>query len=140
MHLVGLGSASLSKLIALHERAGKWIILFEFEVSRGLVIAESGSDGQIFRAGIEDDMSWLTLWRSHVHCAHIDSIVSASKWNLELQIIGVILRGVSSFTDQLLLPGLALGSSFLLVRCFSGNAGIQINFGARINVEVLING
>lgn len=47
VHVVSLGSASLGKLISLDEGAGEWIILFELEVARSLVIAQRAGHGQV---------------------------------------------------------------------------------------------
>jgi hypothetical protein len=43
----------------------------------------------------------LTYWRSHKNSSKIDSIVSAVKWNLQLQIISITDVEISDLTDKL---------------------------------------
>lgn len=82
MHIVSHGFASLMLLVSLDETTLKWVVFLEFEISCGFIVTQNGGDSQVFRAGIEDNSSWLTYWRSHENSSKIDSIVSTVKWNL----------------------------------------------------------
>lgn len=105
MHVVGLGSAPLAQLVSLHERAGEWIVLFELEVARGLVIAQGTGDSEVLRARIEDNACWLTHRRAHVDSSHVDGVVPARQWHLQGQVILVVLGGVGNLGHQLLRLG-----------------------------------
>ena len=97
MHIVCLSLASLIQLVSLNERAGKWVVLLELEVSGSLIVAKSGGDSEVLRSSIEDNLSWLRVWRAHVHGSHVDGVVSAGQRHLKVDIRGVVLGRVSLF-------------------------------------------
>ena len=101
MHIVSHSLASLMHLITLNETSGKWVVFLKLVISCSLVITENTSDGKVLTTGIEDDSSWLTLWRSHVNSTEVDGIVFAVEWNLKLEIISVILGSISNLADKL---------------------------------------
>lgn len=115
MHVICHGFAPLMGLVSLNETSGEWIILLEFVISSGLIVTENTGDCQVFRSSIEDNLGWLTVWRSHVHGTKIDSIVSAGQWDLELEIISIVLRCISDFTDKLRNMNMCSSSSLTLV-------------------------
>lgn len=43
----------------------------------------------------------MTDWRADVNGSHVDSVVLALKWNLELQLIFIVLRSVGGLRDEL---------------------------------------
>ena len=128
MHVVSLGSAPLGQLIPLHEGAGEWVVLFELEVARGLVIAEGARHGQILRASIKDDTRWLTHRRAHVYGPHVHCIVPARQRHLQLQIVLVVLGGVGNLGHQLFLLEGRLCLRFRLRIRLRRDALVQIYF------------
>lgn len=115
MHVICHGFAPLMGLVSLNKATGEWIIFLEFVVSSGLIVTENTGDCQVFRSSIEDNLGWLTVWRSHVHGTKIDSIVSAGKWDLKLEIIPIVLRCIGDFTDKLRSMNVHFSSSLTLV-------------------------
>jgi len=101
MHIVSHSLASFVHLISLNETTLKWIVFLEFIVSSGLIIAKDGCDSEVLWTSIEYDSSFLGNRRSHEYCSEVNCIVLRVKWNLKLEIISVILRGISYLTDEL---------------------------------------
>jgi len=84
VHIIGHSLASLVVLISLDKSTLERIVLLEFVVSSGLVIAKNGGDSQILWTSIENNSWWLRDWRSHINCSEIDGIILTIKWDLEL--------------------------------------------------------
>lgn len=101
VHIVCHGLASLVSLVSLHKTARQWVVLLEFVVTCSLVVAEHTGDGEVLRSGIEDDAGLLCLWRAHMDGTEIHCIVSAIEWDLKLQVIFVVLGGISDLADKL---------------------------------------
>ena len=135
VHVVGLGSASLGQLVSLDEGSGEWIVLFELEVARSLVIAQCTRHGQVLRSRIEHNSRWLTVWRAHIESTHVYCVVSARQGHLQLQIVLIVLGRVGNLGHQLFLLRLCL--SFSISR--GGDTGVQINLGGRVDAQVLIH-
>ena len=53
-----------------------------------------------------------------MHCSKINSIVSAVKWNLKLQVISVILGGIGDLADKLSGMNMDLATFLTLLFCF----------------------
>jgi len=137
VHVICLGSASLSELISLHKRAGKWVILFELEVTGCFVIAQWASDGQVLGPSIEYNACWLTDWWAHIECSHVHCVVSARQGNLQLQIILIIFGWVCHLRDQLFLLCVSLSLSFGISA--GGDTGVEIDLRLRVNAQILIH-
>jgi len=127
VHIIGLGLASLIKLVSLNEWSRKWIVLLELEVSRSFIVAKSRSNGKVLWTSIENYSSWLRMWRAHINSTHINCVVSASERNLQVDITGVILWGICLFTHKLLFMDF----------CGSINSCINLDLGLSINIKVL---
>lgn len=53
-----------------------------------------------------------------MHGSKINSIVSAIKWNLKLQVISVILGGIGDLADKLSGMNMGLATFLTLLLCF----------------------
>ena len=103
VHIVGHGLAALMRLVSGNEATGERIVLLELVVTGKIVITENTGDGEILRAGIEDNSSGLTNRSAHVHGTEVNGIVSAVKGHLKLQVILVVNGRISDLADELLL-------------------------------------
>lgn len=101
VHIVSHCLASLVHLISLNETSGKWVVFLKLVISCSFVIAKNTGDSKVLTTGIEDDSSWLTLWRSHVNSTKIDGIVLTIEWDLKLEVISIILGDISDLADKL---------------------------------------
>lgn len=133
MHIISHGLTPLIKLISLNEGSRKWIILFEFEVSGGLIVTKGTCYGEIFWSSIEYNFSGLRFRRAHINCSHINGVISTGEGYLKCQIIFVILRGVCNFRDQLLFSHPRLNLNWFLSVHVGGDTLVELYFGFLIN-------
>lgn len=135
MHVVGNGLAPIVKLVSLNERSWKWIVFLKFEVTWSFIVTESTGYSEVFTTCVKDNLSWLTVWRSHVDSSHIDGIISACQWHLKLQIISIIFSWRGNLGHQLLLT--RFRASVLTVVGIGSDWLIKINFSGWVNIQTL---
>ena len=133
MHIIGWGSAPFIELISLNKWSRKRVVLLKFEIAWSFIVAESTSDCQILWASIKNNSGWLRNRWSHVHSAHINSIVTTIKRHLKSDIVFLVLTLISNFRYQL------FGMSFLsILWIFSKISNyICLNLSFCINIKVL---
>lgn len=83
VHVIGLSLASLVHLISFDKSTIQWIVLLELEVTWSGIITQHTGDCEVLRPSIEDNLSWLTCWGSHIHCSEVNGVVSTVQWHLQ---------------------------------------------------------
>jgi hypothetical protein len=132
VHIIGWGFASSFELISLYKATRQWVILFKFEISRGFIITECTSYGQIFRSCVKNYSCWLWDWRAHMNCSHVNCVISTIEWYLESKIVLFIFSWISNFRNQLFLVNFGSGLGFRFK--ISHNISLDLTFG--INIQI----
>ena len=141
MHIISLCSASFLKLISLYEGTAQRIVLLEFKISWGSIIAKSTCNCEILWTSIKYDSSRLRNGWSHKYCSHINRIISACQWYLKLQVILFVFWFICTFAYKLLLMNFSLWLSlrFCLNSCINRYIWKSVNVQLRVLCHEIFN-